>query len=209
MRIQSCGKYNIKSSTDTVINCIKGTINVNMQLLLKNDENVKIFNFRKSTVKFLVADESVTLDRLLLGIPFLKEHCVKMHLNKNNCKMLGNFKTEQGYNKVRLYTTIGDRNIIQGVNLTEIKQGYSLVDFQINKVICTDFQAGHSQPKQLGLKFPDYVQIKSFHFVRYKHNGWPFVEHSKNIRLPVNSEDNLMKNKVILHFKYNENKTQV
>ena len=32
--IQSCGKYNIKSSTDTVKDCILGSINVNIPLLL-------------------------------------------------------------------------------------------------------------------------------------------------------------------------------
>ena len=74
--IQSCGKYNIKSSTDTVKDCILGSINVNIQLLL-SDENVNISNFSKSKCKFLVADESVILDRILLGIPFLKEHCIK------------------------------------------------------------------------------------------------------------------------------------
>ena len=56
-------------------------------------------NFAKSKCKFLVADESVILDRILLGIAFLKDHCIKIHFNKSNCKIMGNFKTEQGYEK--------------------------------------------------------------------------------------------------------------
>ena len=70
--------------------------------MLKADENNNINNFCKSKCNFLVADESIVLERILLGIPFLQQHSVRMHFNKNNCKMLGNFQTEQGYNKVKL-----------------------------------------------------------------------------------------------------------
>ena len=39
---------------------------------------------------------------------------------------MGNFQTEQVYEKVRLYTTFGESNILQGVNLIEIKKGIDI-----------------------------------------------------------------------------------
>ena len=93
---QKCGQFNIKSSTDTKTYCIIGTINVNLQLLLKNAESEKISNFAKTTVQFLVAGPSVILDRILLGIPFLTNHSVKLHFNKNNCKFLEIVKQREG-----------------------------------------------------------------------------------------------------------------
>ena len=61
--IQTCGQYNIRSSTDTVQNCILGSIDLNMHRLM-SDVNVNFANFAKSKCKFLVAAESVILDRI-------------------------------------------------------------------------------------------------------------------------------------------------
>ena len=94
--IQTCGQYNIRSSTDTVQNCILGSIDLNMHRLM-SDVNVNFANFAKSKCKFLVAAESVILDRIWLGIPFLKDHSIKMHFNKSNCKIMGSFQTEKGF----------------------------------------------------------------------------------------------------------------
>ena len=91
--IQTCGQYNIRSSTDTIQNCILGSIDFNMHILM-SDVNV---NSAKSKCKFLVAAESMILDRIWLGIPFLKDHSIKMHFNKSNCKIMGSFQTEKGF----------------------------------------------------------------------------------------------------------------
>ena len=116
-----------------------------------------------------------------------------MHFNQNNCKIFGNFKTEQGYNKVRLYTTFVDNNIKQCVNLTEIKQGYSLVDF-LHRFISRAFPT-----TTIGFEISRLRANKTL----------SFLEYYEIIRLPVNYEVNLMKNKVILHLKNNENETQI
>ena len=58
---------------------------------------------------------------------------------------MGNFQTEKGFYKVRLHTIFGESNILKGVNLTEIQKGYNLVDFEINRLICSNFQAKLSQ----------------------------------------------------------------
>lgn len=42
---------------------------------------------------------------------------------------------------MRLHTIFGESNILKGVNLTEIQKGYNLVDFEINRLICSNFQA--------------------------------------------------------------------
>ena len=61
---------------------------------------------------------------------------------------------------MRLHTIFGERNILKGVNLTEIQKGYNLVDFEINRLICSNFQAKLSPKQHLGLEFPDYIQQK-------------------------------------------------
>ena len=83
------------------------------------------------------------------------------------------------------------------------------MEFQINKVICTEFQAKLSPTQQKGLKLPDYVHIRPCHIVKYRHSGLPFIVNNNIIRLPINSENNLMKNKVILQFENNENETKL
>ena len=79
--LKNCGQYNIRSSTDTVENCIIGTIELGMHILLA-DGNVNFSNFVKVKCKFLVASENVHLDRILLGIPFLKDHNIKCIFTK-------------------------------------------------------------------------------------------------------------------------------
>ena len=51
---------------------------------------------------------------------------------------------------------------IQGVNLTQIVQGYSEVDFQVNKIICNEISTELLQTLDLGLKFPEKVTEKPF-----------------------------------------------
>ena len=197
--IQNCGRYNIRSSTDTVENCIIGTIEVNMHILL-TDRNVKFSNFAKEKCKFLVASENVNLDRILLGIPFLKDHNIKMHFHKNHCKILGTFRTEQGFEKVRLHNNFAETDTILGVNLTTLQKGYNLANFEVNKVICSDFKAKISQTQHLGLDFPEYVHIQPTYDIKYRQNGWPFMIHSKVIKMSIKTEAVLTANTVNLNF---------
>ena len=86
---------------------------------------------------------------------------------------------------------------IQGVHLTQIVQGYSEVDFQVNGIICTEISTELSQTQNLGLSVPKKVNVKPCHFIKFKQNGWPFLDHTGIIRLPVVSEGNSQQNKVI------------
>ena len=83
------------------------------------------------------------------------------------------------------------------------------MDFEINKVICSDFQAKLSQKQHLGLEFPDYVKIVISYNVKYRPSGWPLLVHARLIKLPVKSQEVLMKNNVYLHFTIQENETQL
>ena len=76
---------------------------------------------------------------------------------------------------------------------TEIKQGYSLVDF-LHRFISRAFPT-----TTIGFEISRLRANKTL----------SFLEYYEIIRLPVNYEVNLMKNKVILHLKNNENETQI
>ena len=83
------------------------------------------------------------------------------------------------------------------------------MDFEINKVICSDFQAKLSQKQHLGLEFPDYVKIVISYNVKYRPSGWPLLVHARLLKLPLKSQEVLMKNNVNLHFTIQENETQL
>ena len=130
-----------------------------MHILLA-DKNVNFSNFAlEKKCKSLVTNENVKLDRILLGTPFLKDHNIKMHFHNNNCKIMGTSRTENGFKKIRLHTNFAEANQISGVNLTSLEKGYNLAEFGVNKVICSNCMAKISQKPDLGLEFPEYVQI--------------------------------------------------
>ena len=103
-KINSSQRYNIKSSTQTVEDCILGEIDILMQ------NNIdKISNFCRTTETFLVATKEIKLEKIIFGTPFLKKHNIKLHFNQSGCKISGSFKTEQGSSKINLKTNFGKK----------------------------------------------------------------------------------------------------
>ena len=56
-----------------VENCIKGKIKIKMYCLLKKDDDSESGHFGRSNVEFLVADDKINLQKLILGVPFLNQ----------------------------------------------------------------------------------------------------------------------------------------
>ena len=71
-KINRSQRYNIKSSTETVQDCILGEIEIKLDLLIQNDIN-KISNFCRTKETFLVAAKSIKLEKIILGTPWLKK----------------------------------------------------------------------------------------------------------------------------------------
>ena len=145
-----------------------------------------------------MANECVTLDRILLGTPFLRNHNIKLFFDKNSCKIMGNFITENGYQKVKLHTTFGKTSYLQAVNLTQITKCYNLVDFQLNNMVCSDIRVTITQPTNLGLQFPDIIKITPSQNLQYKSTGWPFLQRSDKITIPLYADNVLQEHKAIL-----------
>jgi hypothetical protein len=96
-------QYNIKSSTEIKLDCILGKIDLNLNLLLKNENN-NTSQFGKCKETFLVSGPAVELYKVILGSPFLSKNSIKMFFNPNSCRVTGKFLTEMGFCRVNLFT---------------------------------------------------------------------------------------------------------
>ena len=70
-----------------VENCIKGKIKIKMYCLLKKDDDSESRHFGRSNVEFLVADDKINLQKLILGVPFLNQIMAKLHFHGNSCSI--------------------------------------------------------------------------------------------------------------------------
>ena len=129
-QIQPSESFNIRSSTETVENCIKGKIKLKLYCLLKMEEYSNCGQFGKSTVEFLVADDKIHLQKIILGIPYLNQINAKMHFNKNICSIKCTVPTETGKRSVKLQLNTSNR--IQLCNAVSIELSDNKSTFSIN-----------------------------------------------------------------------------
>ena len=173
-KITSCQRYNIKSSTDLVEDCILGEISISVNLLMQQDQN-QVGNVCKSKVTFLVGNQDVQLDRIILGIPFLNKHNIRLHFNATNCKVTGSFKNEQGFTKIQLQSNFGGENFIQCTNLTEIQPGHNIATFESSRILIQEVTASISAADSLNLKMPEIIKIRPYARIHFRKSGWPFI----------------------------------
>ena len=128
--IEKTEQYNIKSSTNMVKNCILGRIQINMDLLLRSEDG-NINSFARTKINFLVSSPEVELTKIILGTPFLSLNDMKMYFNTTSCKLTGNFITESGKKRVKLYTIYKEKPFLLTSNMTQISLGYNEVHFEL------------------------------------------------------------------------------
>ena len=77
-----------------------------------------------------MAGPDVVLNKIILGTPFLGKNSIRMFFNPNSGRVIGNFLTETGFNKVNLMTKYKEKTFLQSVNSTEIFQGMNNTTFK-------------------------------------------------------------------------------
>ena len=71
-----------RGSTGLKCNAIIGQVTICLSFLLENSQRHEEFDKHKwvsSTVTFLVADSTIQLKHIILGIPFMRKHHVSLH----------------------------------------------------------------------------------------------------------------------------------
>ena len=158
-KLERTEQYNIKSSTEEVKNCILGRIQINMDLLLRSEDG-NINNFARTKINFLVSSPEVELTKIILGTPFLSLNDMKMYFNMTSCKLTGNFITESGKKRVKLYTRYKEKPFLLTSNLTQISLGYNKVQFEIKNLIFETLSTQVLCDTKNELEFPSFVNLK-------------------------------------------------
>ena len=77
-------QLSLRGSTGLKCNAILGQVTVCLSFLLENSQRNEEFDQHKwvsSTVTFLVADSTINLRHIIVGIPFMRKHYVSLHFN--------------------------------------------------------------------------------------------------------------------------------
>ena len=77
-------ELSLRGTTGLKSNAILGQITVCLAFLLEHSQRNEEFNQHKwvsSTVTFLVADSTINLKHVIVGIPFMRKHYVSLHFN--------------------------------------------------------------------------------------------------------------------------------
>ena len=200
-------QYNIKSSTEIKKNCILGKIDLNLNLLIKSDDE-STSGFGKCKESFLVAGHDVILNKVILGTPFLGKHSIRMFFNPNSCRVVGNFLTETGFNKISLMTKYKEKTFLQSVNSTEIIQGMNNTTFKTNRFILEKQYTSLVNDKSKVLRMPRQVELKPTGKICYKSNGWMLLKHDKFFQIPIDSATNFEVNKIQIRLNYTQKRTE-
>ena len=132
-QIRPSESYNIRSSTEMVENAIKGKVKIKMFCLLKRDIDSNCGQFGRISIEFLVADDKINLQKVILGVPFMNQTSAKMHFHKNNCAIKCTLTTESGRKSVNLQ--LNDNKKLQLCNNTNIRVDDNECSFNMNKII--------------------------------------------------------------------------
>ena len=86
-QIKPSETYNIRSSTEMVEDCIRGSIKIKTFCLLKSEDDSDYSQFGKISVDFLVAHDKINLNKIILGIPFMHQTNTRLHFHNNKIAM--------------------------------------------------------------------------------------------------------------------------
>ena len=84
--LQITEKYNLRSSSELVTDCILGRIQLKMFVILKSDSKSQELHFGQTKVNLFVASDEVKLTKLILGIPYMHSTYTKIHFLQNTIK---------------------------------------------------------------------------------------------------------------------------
>ena len=132
-QIQPSESYNIRSSTETVENAIIGKVKIKMFCLIKTGNDSNCGEFGRIQIEFLVADEKINLEKVILGIPFMSQTDARLHFHKNNCAIRCTLSTKFGRKSVNLQ--LYDNKKLHLCNNANIEVGDEECSFKLNKLI--------------------------------------------------------------------------
>ena len=89
-------KFNLRSSSELVEDCILGKIKLKMFVLLKSNQNSQQLEFAYTKLTLLVASNEIKLNKLILGIPYLQATNTRMHFLKSKIKAKSILTTKSG-----------------------------------------------------------------------------------------------------------------
>ena len=89
-------KFNLRSSSELVSDCILGKIKLRIFVLLKSSNNLQTLDFGYTNLTLLVASKEIKLNKLILGIPYLKATSTKLHFSKSNVTAKSILTTKTG-----------------------------------------------------------------------------------------------------------------
>ena len=192
--IQPSKHFSISSSTNLVEDCILGQIKLKMFFMRNNNNNELV----KGTVNFLIASEKISLDKIILGFPFLNDHQVNLSFPggfSGNPRVSGIFSTEQGHKRVNL--KVNDSNLICQ-NADEIKKGADKLTLTSNKILIGTQKFTISHKHGNFLKLPQIVTLVAQTKMSFRNNGWPFLQNASVFSLPCKLDENIKRVSITL-----------
>ena len=178
--IQPCESYNIRSSTEVVQNCICGKVKIKLFCLL-DECNGSCSEFGKATVEFLIADDKVHLQKIILGVPFLYQINAKLHFHKHNkCVIKCSIPTKNGTKNVKLQLRKSQE--FQLENEEPLKILDQKGTFRVNQLILK--KETFMVPACEGIKMPSEITLdKQYSFKNVK--DWPRIVTNVHVVLPI------------------------
>ena len=178
-------QLSLRGSTGLKLNAILGQVTICLSFLLETSqvqENFENHKWISSTITFLVADSTVQLKHIILGIPFMRKHRVSLHFaprpkvsavisdTPNGSMSRVHLKLKS--NKVKLHLSrpvkIGDETAVFTMSNLAVENDYIL-----------------SLKNDTALQLPSHIVFSGY----LQNNGEESLSLQKNILLPVWTEN--------------------
>merc|ERR1712030_15945 len=171
---------NIESSTGLVKDAILGVITIKLFIMKRKlcIENSREFGSTKIT--FLVAAPEVKLNRIILGVPWMKAARTEILLaeNKVRARLVHSNNTES----VCSLQLKMDKNI-QLESEKHIDESTQYTRFQMNAFFMSNSLSFKVQPRK-GVKLPEIIQLQNAIKIT-KHKGYPRIMNVNGLELPI------------------------
>ena len=151
-----------------------------MYCFLKSRNDSNHGEFCRAQVEFLVADQKINLEKVILGVTFMHQTDAKLHFHRDNCDIRCTLSTRAGRKGVNLQ--LNDNRRLHLCNNKDIKVSDKECSFRLNKLVtCV---SKFELQKIVNLKLPSEITIAQQYTI-LKNGDWPKININHIITLPI------------------------
>ena len=174
---------NIESTTGLVKNAILGTITIQIYIMLRRRNTENSREFGRTKVTFLVASPEVNLNRIILGVPWLRAARTKIELAKDQvrARLLHSNSTES---ECSLQLKIGKNLQLESEKVIDETTNYAR--FHMNAFFLRNKVAFKVHQKN-DVVLPDIINMQNAIEITMDH-GYPRILNDYGLELPVRTQ---------------------